>query len=66
MYISKISELAKCYPLSKAMQYDLYRRMQFSTTVNWVPTASSSRTKHYTDQIQLPHRRAYLLAKRPA
>ena len=32
MYFSKISELAKCYPLSKVMQYDdLYPRMQFST-----------------------------------
>ena len=35
-------------------------------TVNWVLTASSSPAKHSTDQIQLPHRRAHLLAKRPA
>ena len=32
-------------------------------TVNWVLTASSSPTKHSTDQIQLPHGRAHLLAK---
>ena len=36
MYSSKISELAKCYPLPKVMQYDdLYRRMQFSTNCKW-------------------------------
>ena len=32
VYSSKISELTKCYPLAKVMQYDdLYRRMQFAT-----------------------------------
>ena len=36
----------------------------FRQTVNGVLTASSSPTKHSTDQIQLPHRRAHLLAKR--
>ena len=38
----------------------------FRQTVDWVLTASSSPTKHSTDQIQLPHRRAHPLAKRPA
>ena len=33
-------------------------------TVNWVLTASSSPTKHSTDQIQLRRRRVHLLAKR--
>ena len=36
----------------------------FRQTVNWVLTASSSPTKHSTDQIQLRRRRAHLLAKR--
>ena len=36
----------------------------FRLTVNWVLTASSSPIKHSTDQIQLLHRRAHLLAKR--
>ena len=36
LYSSKISELAKCYPLPKVMQYDdLYRRMQFATNCTW-------------------------------
>ena len=67
MYSSKISELAKCYPLPKVMQYDdCTAECSFRQTVNGVLTASSSPTKHSTDQIQLPHRRGYLLAKRPA
>ena len=36
----------------------------FRQTVNWVLTTSSSPAKNSTDQIQLPHRRAHLLAKR--
>lgn len=36
VYSSKISELAKCYPLPKVMQYDdLYRKMQFATSCKW-------------------------------
>ena len=36
LYSSKISELAKFYPLPKVMQYDdLYRRMQFATNCIW-------------------------------
>ena len=36
LYSSKISELAKGYPLPKVMQYDdLYRRMQFATNCTW-------------------------------
>ena len=36
LYSSKISELAKCYPLLKVMQHDdLYRQMQFATNCTW-------------------------------
>ena len=36
MYIAKISELAKCYPLPRVMQYDdFFRRMQFATKCKW-------------------------------
>ena len=36
MYSAKISELAKCYPLPRVMQYDdLFRRMQFATKCKW-------------------------------
>ena len=58
LYSSKISELAKCYPLPKVMQYDdLYRRMQFATNCTWG-----------TDQIvSLPQPPVlYLLANHPA
>ena len=50
------------------MQYDdLYRRMQFST--NCKLGTDSQFISHQTlhrQEIQLPHRRAHLLPKRPA
>ena len=59
MYISKISELAKCYPLSKVMQYDdLYRRMQFSTNCKWGTDSQfiSHQTLHRPDPTPTPPR----------
>ena len=50
LYSSKISELAKCYPLPKVMQYDdLYRQMP--RTVHGVLTANSYLIKHFIDLI---------------
>ena len=54
MYSSKISELAKCYPLQKVMQYDdLYRRMQFSTNCKWGTDSQfiSHQTLHRPDPL---------------
>ena len=54
MYTSKISELAKCYPLPKVMQYDdLYRRMQFSTNCKWGTDSQfiSHQTLHRPDPL---------------
>ena len=59
MYSSKISELAKCYPLPKVMQYDdLYRRMQFSTNCKWGTDSQfiSHQTLHKRDPTLTPQR----------
>ena len=54
LYSSKISELAKCYPLLKVMQYeDLYRRMQFATNCAWGTDSQfiSHQTLHRPDGL---------------
>ena len=54
LYSSKISELAKCYPLPKVMQYDdLYRRMQFATNCKWGTDSQfiSHQTLHRPDNL---------------
>ena len=59
MYSSKISELAKCYPLPKVMQYDdLYRRMQFSTNCKLGTDSQfiSHQTLHRPDPTPTPPR----------
>ena len=67
MYSSKISELAKCYPLPKVMQYDdLYHRMQFLTNCKWGTDSQfiSHQTLHRPDPLT-PTPTCHLLAKRP-
>ena len=59
MYSPKISELAKCYPLAKVMQYDdLYRRMQFSINYKWGTDSQfiSHQTLHRPDPTPTPQR----------
>ena len=54
LYSSKISELAKCYPLPKVMQYDdLYHRMQFATNCTWGTDSQfiSHQTLHRPDSL---------------
>ena len=54
LYSSKISELAKCYPLPKVMRYDdLYRRMQFPTNCKWGTDSQfiSHQTLHRPDSL---------------
>ena len=54
LHSSKISELAKCYPLPKVMQYDdLYRRMQFATNCTWGTDSQfiSHQTLHRPDSL---------------
>ena len=53
-YSLEISELAKCYPLPKAMQYDdLCRRMQFATNCKWGTDSQfiSHQTVHRPDSL---------------
>ena len=54
LYSSKISELPKCYPLSKVMRYDdLYRRMQFDMNCTWGTDSQfiSHQTLHRPDSL---------------
>ncbi|PFX19998.1 hypothetical protein AWC38_SpisGene15571 [Stylophora pistillata] len=54
LHSSKISELAKCYPLPKVMQYDdLYLRMQFATNCKWGTDSQfiSHQTLHRPDSF---------------
>ena len=54
LYSLKISELAKCYPLPKLMQYDdLYLRMQFATNCTWGTDSQfiSHQTLHRPDSL---------------
>ena len=68
-YSSKISELAKCYPLAKMMQYDdLYRSMQFATSCKWGADNQfiSHRTLHKPDSLTpAPTRPLIRKASRP-
>ena len=66
LYSSKISKLAKCYPLSKVMHYDdLYRRMQFATNCTWGADNQfiSHQTLHRPDNPTAPTNRPVLPRK---